>query len=208
MQILAAHYLSGRTFLNDYAQDPPPARLFYRTKVALSERDDLLLEIRFPELPSRVLVHASVAGREDDKGGVWLTFAEEDHPTRDFIVSVARGDGDVQGAAARKSPRFPVELPANVTAAGGDAPVPSETGDLSAGGAFVKTDRPPPVGTPVALVIAPPGHDSVTLPGVVAWVRRGESADGMGIRFDHPDPEEGRRLRELLRRIKETGAVK
>jgi len=73
------------------------------------------------------------------------------------------------------------------------------TADLSAGGLFVITDRPPDEGQPVKLLLELEGF-TVPLAGKVAWMRRravqGRPA-GMGIQLKNPPNLYGRYVRTL-----------
>lgn len=207
MRILAAHYVSGKTFLNDYRDASPSPRLFYRTKVAMPLGHEALVELRFPELPSRILVHATVAEHDQERGGTWLVFAPEDLAMCEFVAAAARGDGEARAALARKAPRFPLALPSEWLAQGEEKPGAGSTEDLSAGGAFVRTEQPAAPGAHLVLVIVPAGQEALTIPGVVTWIRRGNGPKGMGVRFDSLDSKQGRRLRGLLRRVQETGSI-
>lgn len=65
------------------------------------------------------------------------------------------------------------------------------TADISAGGAFVITGRPPGLGSPVNLIFSA-AHGELRVHGRVRWVRRvldpesPEKAAGMGIEFVAP----------------------
>ena len=79
--------------------------------------------------------------------------------------------------------------------------------DLSAGGCFVRADKPPAIGTTVTLEITPPDETGpLKLSGVVAWVREGKEA-GFGVEFDATEGADGRRLRTMLRRAIGSGDV-
>ncbi len=68
--------------------------------------------------------------------------------------------------------------------------------NLSQGGAFVRTSRPSPPGTRLALSMRLPGGDELSVAAVVAMV----NDDGMGVRFELDD-ETRRRLAAAIARI-------
>jgi len=77
--------------------------------------------------------------------------------------------------------------------------------DLSAGGAFVRTDQVLPAGTGLELDLVKPGaRKALHLTGTVAWAvdpeRAGSQrrAPGMGVEFTPPAAEQAERLRALL----------
>lgn len=81
--------------------------------------------------------------------------------------------------------------------------------NLSRGGAFVQTEFPLPVGSPIRLrVEIEPENDEIELPGQVVQSYSGPSqADertGMGIRFMELSPEAEERLADLYERVIES----
>jgi type IV pilus assembly protein PilZ len=95
--------------------------------------------------------------------------------------------------AERAFPRLPVHL--EVRYQDGDELRRSFVTNLGAGGVFIRTSRPLPIGTEVVLEIALAGVEPVRLRGRVAWDRASGREDGMGIAFSEPLPE---RLTKLL----------
>lgn len=62
---------------------------------------------------------------------------------------------------------------------------PARAKDISLGGMFIKTDRPPPPGSQVAIAVTlPEQKDLLLIPGIVRWVSDDE---GMGIQFTQLD---------------------
>lgn len=79
------------------------------------------------------------------------------------------------------------------------------TEEISEGGLFLATRRPLALGTPLHLEIDA-GHSdhAIEVEGTVAWVRERDDENGpagMGIRFEHPDPETQAAVSELVERI-------
>lgn len=68
--------------------------------------------------------------------------------------------------------------------------------NLSQGGAFVRTSRPSPLGTRLALCMRLPGGDELSAPAVVAVV----TDSGMGVKFDLAEGEQ-RKLAAAIARI-------
>jgi uncharacterized protein (TIGR02266 family) len=175
-----------------------------RTDAVLGEQ--LLVEISFPGLPNRALVRATVDGLLIDEEGLRVRVSEEDSSTKDFMLRIARGE--LKMSAHREHKRFPASLAVGYTRDGGAEEHKGIVDDLGAGGTFVVTETPPPVGTRVKLTIEVPESRPVTADGVVAWVKTGPGADaGFGVDFDALEGDDGRRLRALLRKASETGEV-
>ena len=206
MRILSAWFESGEEFLKSYNESIGAGAIYYPTIAELTVGEQVLIEVRFPSLPNRMLVRGKVFSIDLQKNGVWLSFLSEDQETRDFIVDVARGDITVETKIHRKHQRYPLEIPVDWKATDSDDVFISCTEDLSAGGAFVRTLSPPPIGTPVALVLAPSAGKVLTISGKVSWTRQESGGEGMGVRFEQATSETIRALREALRKMDE-GAV-
>jgi len=78
--------------------------------------------------------------------------------------------------------------------------------NISAMGIFIRTDEPLPVGTPMDLAFAPPGHSPFRLHGRVAWVNplrpNGDNPNpGMGVRFTELSSEARERLVDVIHAI-------
>jgi hypothetical protein len=221
MRILALGFDSGRDFLAHHIANFSPAHfegaLRWQTRVALEEGERVLVEVRFPELPARMLLNgkAETAGRSDN---YWIHFAPEERATLDFLVKVARGE--VQPEVVRRYPRYPVALRVEWALAGHpDTRQVAQTVDVSADGAFVHTDQPPMAGTRVDVALTMSSGETLRLPARVARTRPhaalsfpfaaaaiSEQQQGMGLAFD-PRSAETARLREDLRRCEERGEL-
>lgn len=202
MRIITASFASSTEFLANYSTAHDGGALFYRTRMDLRNGEHVLVEVAFPGLPNRAIVRAEVAGFDAHGQGAWLHFLKEAAATRDFVLDVARGEA--QGGRVRNHHRFPVEVPCNWQIPGTPDRVLSYTEDLGAGGAFVRTTAPPPVGTEVNLTVGPVGDAPVTIRGQVSWVR---GTSGMGVKFAEPGDLANRRIREMLRHVSERGRV-
>jgi uncharacterized protein (TIGR02266 family) len=94
----------------------------------------------------------------------------------------SRGPGG-DAPEQRRQARVPVRTPLEFTIADPKNVTFGFVTDLSAGGAFVQTAFPAPLGRAVVLRVWRPGwHEEVLLQGVVRWVRA-DGADGMGVEF-------------------------
>lgn len=207
MRILSAWFESGADFLKSYSDQIGAGAIYYPTIAELTVGEQVLVEVRFPALPTRVLVRGKVFSIDLQKNGVWISFVSEDAETRDFIVDVARGDITVETRVLRHHQRYPIEVPVDWKANDSDDVFISSTEDLSAGGAFVRTLSPPPIGTPVALVLAPSSGKVLTLSGKVSWTRQDTGGEGMGVRFEPANSETAKALREALRKMDESAVV-
>ena len=87
------------------------------------------------------------------------------------------------GAERRKHPRLKLEIDVDVTS--GHNFFSTRTRDASAGGLFVETDLPLPIGSKLQLVIRLPGALGIELAAEVAWALADETGavQGLGVRF-------------------------
>jgi Tfp pilus assembly protein PilZ len=198
MRILTAHYLDSADFLGAYNPDYEGGALFYPTRMPLFSGEAAIVDIRLPGVPNPTLARVQVRHVDSRRGGAWLSFDPEDAPTRDFLLGVARGRIEVR-LIPRKTSRFPVEMQVDWQVGDSDDLYISSTDDVSWGGIFVRTLTPPPVGTPVSVVIAVPGGETLRLRGRVTRTAT-HGAVGMAVRF-LGESSERRQLRRLLRRM-------
>jgi hypothetical protein len=99
--------------------------------------------------------------------------------------SVSPSSVATQYSSARTVPRYTFVAVAEVTDTASQTCVVGKIAELSRKGCFVDTLNPPPVGTPLKLVIS---RDQATFAtnGKVIYVREGS---GMGVAFVDPAPE-------------------
>jgi len=200
MRLLTLAYPAASDFLAAY--DQASRTLLAQTKTEATAGEQLVVEIAFPKLPNRPLLRATCLGTVD--GGLRLQLDDGDASTSEFLVKVARNEL-TDGAKHREHKRFPSALDVEYQQDG--VRKKSQVEDLSAGGCFVRCDRPPPVGAQMALDIADPDDGApMHLTGQIAWVRNGKEP-GFGVEFDLAESADGRRLRTLLRRAIGSGDV-
>lgn len=75
------------------------------------------------------------------------------------------------------------------------------TADLSVRGAFIQTRHPPPIGTPVVLLLeSPTAWDPLALGCDVRWTNDGhaDGKRGFGVRFESLRPREVAALHDLI----------
>jgi Tfp pilus assembly protein PilZ len=202
MRLVTLAFPSAAAFLTSY--DDGVVTVGTRTDAVLGE--SILVEISFPGLPNRALMRATVDGLLIDEEGLRVKISQEDATTCDFMLKIARGE--LKMSAHREHKRFPASLGVRYTRDGAAEEHQGVVDDLGAGGTFVLTQTPPPVGTKVGLTIETPDGKNVKASGIVAWVKTGPGANaGFGVDFDPLEGDDGRRLRALLRKASETAEV-
>jgi Tfp pilus assembly protein PilZ len=213
MRLLTVAFLSSEEFLSHYSERGQ-GRVFVKTRTVLAGGEPVLLELSFPELPNRALIRGTAEHDTSTQGrpGAWIALHPDDDSTRDFVLGVALGDVQVTGAKNRSFHRFPASLPVDCRFSKDStgARLVTRTEDVGAGGVFVRSLTPPPVGTPVALTIGPAVDDAFTtleLSGEVAWVRNDADEKGFAVRFSDKAGADRRLLRAALRHASERGKV-
>ncbi len=207
MRILTLVFGSPAELLEAYDQETGRGRLFARTRMEARLGEPLLVEVEMAGLPNRAVLRASVVSLKPTEG-MWLEIDPGDAATRDFVLDVAHGRR--QGKPVERSDiRYPASLPVvwrsqgRPTGASGEV---STVIDLSARGAFIRADQPPPVGSEVHMFVGL-DEDQIKAQGRVTWVGANEGVTGFGVELDIPSGEDGRRLRLLLRHVQEKGKV-
>ena len=179
----------------------------------------VILEVRFPSLPQRLMLRGTVAwrraGRHSTKlrAGLGIEFHDGDVVRRDFLLAAARGElPNREALVQRKHRRLPVDLPAEWRIPNDRVSHNGELEDISAGGAFIRSDDVIERGSEVFLDVVPPGSlMPLTIAARVAWLRPPLLLEGMevpagggfGMEFRSRDAGGMRRLKELVRRIEE-----
>jgi len=206
MRLLTMPFASPANFMAHYSEARSGGAVFFRTRTELEISEEVVMEISFGGLPNRTLARGEVLTDEPTLG-YWIGFHNEEKHARDFLLALAKEEASSKEAIERAYERFPANLAVDFSYEGITHRA-SLTEDLGAGGVFVRSQAPPPVGTSLKLVIGPT-QDSAeffAINGEVAWIRP-KGASGFGVRFDNRDDDTGR-LRKLLRRASETGAVR
>jgi uncharacterized protein (TIGR02266 family) len=101
-------------------------------------------------------------------------------------------------AESRREPRHFVELEVNI---GSESNFYlGFTENLSSGGVFVATYALKPIGAKVEVALTLPDGATLTMPGIVRWLRQpsGEGWPGIGVQFEAVSPEDETRIRKFL----------
>ena len=177
---------------------------FFPTRKPLAIGEVVVVSVRLGQRRSPMLLRG---GR---RGGVPASTARRRRPasgssscptetqTRDYLVSVARGDSRADGAAPPAAARRAAR---DVAGAGRAAGQGGALLDIGRGGAFVTTE-PLPDDIDVVLKVSPPGAEiAMPLSARVAWRGQPGGANGFGVEWKARDAGGNRRIKELVRRI-------
>jgi Tfp pilus assembly protein PilZ len=208
MRVLQAEYETGKDFLADVVENADgQRRLRHRTQTDLSRQEMVILEIRFPALPNRVLLRGRVTelmqnSEADAPLTVMLDVDSEDRDTLNFLVERA-SQGSPPAVRSREHERVPLGLPVDWRVEGSGDVIISSTDDVGIGGVQIRTLSPPPVGTELTLRVAlnPPDGEELSILGKVVWVRQDDDFQGMGVQFISSEGDQKKPLRKLLSNI-------
>jgi uncharacterized protein (TIGR02266 family) len=206
MTILKAHFPSGEAFLERYLSDLGTGGIFFPTRKPLPLGAEVVVAIRLARRRSPTLVRGKVAWRRPGKhstkikAGIGIEFLASEAQTRDYLLSVARGDS--AEAMSRRHQRLPVELPVLWQVPGALVDNSGVLRDIGRGGAFVKTADPLPEEPDVVLKVSPPGAEvAMPLSARVCWKGHTGGENGFGVEWKARDAGGTRRIKELVRRI-------
>jgi Tfp pilus assembly protein PilZ len=210
MTILKAHFPSGEVFLAGYLPELGVGGVFFPTRRPLAIGEQVVVAIRLGRRRSPTLVRGRVAWRRPGKhstkikAGIGIEFLPAEVQTRDYLLSVARGDSAEM--VSRRHQRLPVELPVLWQVPGALVDNAGIQRDIGRGGAFVKTTDPIPEERDIVLKVSPPGAEvAMPLSARVAWRGHPGGENGFGVEWKARDAGGTRRIKELVRRIESAG---
>lgn len=179
----------------NYLGEPPHGGLVVEVPddVSIGEPVELLVRCRSEE----VAIRGAVLWKRRDKKGLLagIGFLASEVDKREKLLGQANQLSPAE--RARREPRFRVAM--RVTYRTATDFVVDYTRNISAGGVYVSSKRPPQLGEAVLLRLYPPGQDEpIDLSGQVAWRRPGE---GFGLRFSPASTQSRRRLEQVVRSV-------
>jgi Tfp pilus assembly protein PilZ len=205
MQILKVRFRTNSEFEASYQQDLGGGGLFCPTTSRLESGDPVVIELAAPALPNKVLIRGTVRSwrpalpRLRVRAGAVVEFDPDEAEKRDFLVTTISG-GQV-APSRRRHTRLPVAVEVRYrTNESADFQV-STLSEISVGGAMLGTATPLPMGTDVIIEVTPPGAvKPISISGKVTYhLPNG----GSGLKFLYRDAGGSRRLRELVRRLRQ-----
>lgn len=207
MQILKVRFRTNAEFQEHYQDELPNGGLFCPTTSPLPVGAPVIVELSAPALPNKVLIRGAVRAwrpalpRLRVRAGATVEFDTDEEEKRNFIVDTIRGDRGP--SPRRRHTRLPVAVPVKFrTTAGAAEMVDAELTEISVGGALLSTGTPLPIDTDIILEITPPGAVSpLSISGKATYHLPNGST---GLKFIYRDGGGSRRLRELVRRLRQS----
>lgn len=206
MQILKVRYRTNEEFDDCYQTELPHGGLFCPTTSPLTDGEQVVIELSAPALPNKVLIRGTVRSwrpalpRLRVRAGAVIEFAPEEEQKRAFVVETIAGTR--APSPRRRHTRLPVSIPVRYRNVDDASFLTSHLTEISVGGAMLSTDEPLPLEADIILEITPPGAVSpLSISGKVAY--HGPNG-GTGLKFVYRDGGGSRRLRELVRRLRQS----
>jgi len=205
MQILKARFRGRDDFMEAYQADRPNGALFVATTTPLDTSEDVIVELVCDGLPNKVLIRGTVVAwrpalpRLRVRAGATVEFAADEDEKRRFILAALAGEVK---PPKRKHTRIPVSVQVRFRMPGSAEQISGQLTEISVGGALLKSHIPkPPMGTEIVLEVLPPGGQApMAITGRVAY----HTPSATGLKFIYRDGGGSRRIRELIRRIRQS----
>lgn len=205
MQILKVRFRTNTEFEANYQSDLMAGGLFCPTTAPLDRGEPVIVELSAPALPNKVLIRGTVRSwrpalpRLRVRAGAVVEFDPNEADKRDFVIDTISGDRTP--GQRRRHTRLPVAVPVRYRTSESAELIESSLSEISVGGAMLATPSPLPIETDVILEITPPGAVSpISISGKAAYHLPSGST---GLKFLYRDAGGSRRLRELVRRLRQ-----
>lgn len=205
MEIIRVRFRTNSEFEEHYQPDLEHGGLFCPTTTKLDSGQNIIVELSAPALPNKVLIRAVVHSwrpalpRLRVRAGAIVEFDPEEEEKRKFLIETISGEREA--SFKRRHTRLPVEVAVRYRTTESADFVDCQLSEISIGGAMLHTDEPLPIETDVILEVTPPGAVSpISISGKATYhLPNG----GTGLKFIYRDGGGSRRLRELVRRLRQ-----
>jgi len=202
MRVLKARYRDKQGFLEAYDEQLETGGVFCPTTQSLEEREEVVVEVHFPEMPNKMMLRGTVVSwrpalpRLGVRAGAVVAFSSEEADKVGFILEVAAGQR--KDATKRKHTRLPIERPVRWRRANSVDFEQAALREISIGGAqLVTTDMLEMDEDVVIELVMPGGASPISIATKVTY----KTPAGYGLRFMYRDGGGSRRLREMVRRL-------
>ncbi len=205
MLILKVRFRTNSEFEEHYQNNLKSGGLFCPTTSQVDVDTEVVVELSVPALPNKILIRGVVAAwrpalpRQRIRAGATVEFLAAESEKRDFLLDTVHGEREAP--RKRKHSRLPVEIPVRYRLAESADMLDCRLSEISAGGAMLATSESIPLDTAVILEILPPG--SVSPLSISGKATYHTPTGGTGLKFVYRDSGGSRRLRELVRRLRD-----
>ena len=187
---------------NETAGEP----IFVPTTDEIDKGQHVIIEVASQILPNKVLIRGTVLAwrpalpRMRVRAGATIEVAADEQVKLTFLHEVLSGKRTE--FARRKHHRLPVSVSVRYRLAQSSSYVESAISEIGVGGALLTTREPLPIDSELTLEVVPPGAAApIAIAGRVSYH---VPSGGSGLRFMTRDGDGDRRLRELIRRLRES----
>ena len=204
MDILKVRFRTNEEFEESYDDELSNGGLFCPTTTALETGQTVIVELSIPALPNKVLIRGVVRSwrpalpRLRVRAGAVVEFDAKEVNKRDFVLETVAGTRNP--STRRRHTRLPVSIPVRYRTTNEANLSESALTEISVGGAMLN-DVELEIGIDVILEITPPGAVSpIAISGKTTYHG---THGGTGLKFIYRDGGGSRRLRELVRRLRQ-----
>lgn len=165
--------------------------------------DSIRVEVSFGAMADEIVLRGAVDAivvRDGGRASIVVIRVITDHAARLRYVDEVVSNG--RAATARASRRVPSQIPA--TWFWGVGSHATRIGDISRGGAFIRSTAPPSVGSKLKLqlndaMVESRRGSALELEAIVQWTGSSQGARGFGVKFRIVDREQAERVAALVR---------
>lgn len=180
--------------------------IFVPTTDEMAAGDNVIVEVSSNLLPNKVLIRGLVQAwrpalpRMRVRAGATVQIAADEQIKLTFLNEVFTGKRT--DVPRRKNARLPVQFACRYRVTSSSTFVDSNISEIGVGGALLTTQTPLPLETELTLEVTPPGAAApIAIAGRVSYHA---PSGGSGLRFVSRDGDGDRRLRELIRRLRDS----
>jgi Tfp pilus assembly protein PilZ len=186
--------------------------VFCPTRSKLQVGDLVAVRVRLGRRQPPMVIYGRVAWRRPGRhllkirAGIGVEFLPGEQAKCEYLLETA--DLGASAHSRRRHERIPVDLPITWRPVGSNEGLRGTLRDIGRGGAFVLSRALVPYESLVVLEIAPPGAEvPMAFIGRVAWTGKTGDENVFGIEWRARDAGGGRRIKELVRRLTESGRL-
>lgn len=199
-----------REFHAGYQPSGGHGGVFCPTRSKLQVGDLVSVKVRLGRRQPPMVIYGHVAWRRPGRhllkirAGIGVEFLPGEQAKCEYLLEMASSGASTH--SRRRHERIPVDLPITWHPVGSNEGLKGKLRDVGRGGAFILSPATVPYESQVVLEIAPPGAEvPMAFIGRVAWTGKTGAENVFGIEWRARDAGGGRRIKELVRRLTNSG---